>query len=388
MNHPAIDVARARLIFAACFLVLVCIAVAGLWPFHTPRNAVRWLGNENGLLFERHGAAISKNAFPLSRNATDAGFSLELVLTPGQVLHNGTILCFDSSSDPRAPFTLREYGDSFVIQRYVTGDQSNVTWSWFSVHDVFQGGRQVVVGITSNRNRTDIYVDGKLAGTEVGTGIDARELSGHLVLANSTVDDSWIGSISGLAIYGRDLSPLQIQTHFADWRSGVGPVLSREASPIAFYRFDERSGPVAHNVLSPQTDLSIPEKYFVLHPAFLRTPWEQYSHTHSAWARWGFWKDLAVNVFGFVPVGFVFYAYFCSVRSMERPALAAIVTGLLASFAVEVLQRLLPNRDSGMTDLITNTTGTALGVWLHRSSFVRHWWEETLRFASARLRRA
>jgi VanZ family protein len=40
------------------------------------------------------------------------------------------------------------------------------------------------------------------------------------------------------------------------------------------------------------------------------------------------------------------------------------------SFVVEVLQAYIPRRVSGMTDIITNTLGAALGAFLARSAVV------------------
>jgi glycopeptide antibiotics resistance protein len=84
-------------------------------------------------------------------------------------------------------------------------------------------------------------------------------------------------------------------------------------------------------------------------------------------ANWHYWQDIAVNIVGFIPLGFLVATYFSEVRTIKHPAATTIVVGLLISFTIESLQFFLPNRSSGSTDLITNTLGTAIGVMFYRS---------------------
>lgn len=376
---------QAKVISALCVFVLGSILVAGLWPFHISRNAVSWLKDENGLRFDGHGAVVSAGAFRPYRAPNDTRFTLELWLIPARTHGGGTFLAFDSSPDPRSPFKLSQFSDGLAVQRYSIDEQGKVHQFWFKVTHVFEAGQRVFVTITSNKNGTDLYLDGVLAGTSPDPGIASRELTGRLVLANSTYDDSWKGAIAGLAIYGRELTPAEVSSHFQHWSSSenpnekLNPNLSMVGEPvIALYRFDERAGNTIHNWVDPTTDLTIPARYFVLHRDFLRQ--DLYPQAPGTWTRWSSWADLAINIGGFILVGFAFTAYFSRVKPISRAALTVVTLGLLLSLAVEVSQSLLPNRDSGMADLITNTTGTALGVLLYRWRPLQSFWTRILEY--------
>jgi glycopeptide antibiotics resistance protein len=57
-------------------------------------------------------------------------------------------------------------------------------------------------------------------------------------------------------------------------------------------------------------------------------------------------------------------------RSRWRAILFTILSGAGLSFAIEVLQFYIPQRGSGITDIITNTLGAALGALLARPRIV------------------
>jgi VanZ like family/Concanavalin A-like lectin/glucanases superfamily len=235
----------------------------------------------------------------------------------------------------------------------------------------------VLVTITFSRTGTSVYADGALLRKFTDFRLSRQDLTGRLVVGNSpVVANNWSGRFRGLAIYDRELTADEVSRNFSEWTQSEQLDVVRNEGPAALYRFNEGSGDVIHDQVKSATDLIIPERFFVLHEQFLERPWDEYR------AGWHYGKNVGINIAGFIPLGFFFCAYFSSLRNSNGAVAKTIALGFTVSLTIEVLQAFLPTRDSGMTDLVTNTLGTALGVMVFRyNSFQRPWhrWDFALK---------
>jgi hypothetical protein len=360
-NHGT---AYKRMAGTVCLCVLAIILTAGLWPFHVPSNQVKWLESANGLEFGRHGSVVSFAAF---RGGDLAGASgtLEIWLEPSSSESSSTILSFDESAHPGEPFSLHQEGDALGIRRNNVDHEGISRTALFYVHGVFQERKPILVTIALGSREVLVYINGALK-IVFPHSVAWNDLTGRLVLANSpTANDSWSGKIFGLAIYRQQLTHSQIATDYASWIGKQTLVQAKEGSAAALYLFDEHGGAVVHNGLDPAKDLTIPKHYFILHPGFMRTPWREYHPT------WSYWQDVGVNIAGFVPFGLCVFAYLSLTRAIRYPGATTVAVGLFTSLTIELLQAFLPTRSSGLTDLITNTLGTAIGVMIFQRSIVQ-----------------
>jgi len=342
---------------ATCAFVLLGILVAGLWPFHAPKNQVSWLNQESGLSFGKYGSVVSAGTFKADASRTDSACSLEIWLAARRVRSSGAILAFYWPESGITPFALRQSLGDLVIQRPNQDRLPRPKKAKVYVNDVFSSQKQVLVAITSDQSGTTVYADGALVKTYPNFRFSGGDLTGRLIVGNYPVTtDDWSGQLRGLAIYDRELTADEVSRHFVSWTNGAGKGLAAAEGAVALYLFNEQTGNIVHNQIDSATDLFIPDRFFVLHEQFLERPWDEFRQD------WNYWKDVAINVAGFIPLGFSFFAYFLTVRKTKRPVLVTVVFGFVVSLTIEVLQSFLPTRDSGMTDLITNTLGTALGV--------------------------
>jgi VanZ family protein len=347
-----------------CGAVLVGILTAGLWPFHAPKNEVSWLSNGNGLHFGNHGVILSPHVLSLAGLKDGISCSLEIWLQPDHGDTGGAILVFYTLQNSVVTFSMHQSIDDLLL-RGVTAYRQRRAKSTLYIDHAFSKNKQILVTISSNGESAAVYVNGALVRTSPRFGLSSKDLIGQLIVGNHPLtDDGWQGQIKGLAIYNRELPAAEVSQHFDAWTGNRQAEIKKEG-PAALYLCNEGSGNVVHNQMNLGNDLQIPERYFVLHAAFLELPWDEFQPS------WSYCKDVLINIGGFIPLGFFFCAYFSSARRWERPMLTTIVLGGMVSFSIEVLQAFLPTRDSGTTDLFTNTLGTAIGAMLYGREWVQ-----------------
>lgn len=347
---------------ALCLLVLCGILLAGLLPFRGPRNGVAWLAGQNGVRLSGHSTLWSSGSFPAQVFGHGTACTIELWLQPGLPRDSSVILALSTSENPLL-LTLRQYRSMLILQTQSPGGRTPV--STIGTDGVFHQGTAVFVTITSGPQQTAMYADGSLARTFPQSRI-AGDCIGQIVLGTSpTVDYGWRGQLRGLALYGQELTPDEVRRHYETWTMEGHPELSDREHVFALYLFDERSGNVVHNGVAGGIDLFIPARYVLVHQIFLEPFWREYK------PRWSYVKDILINILGLIPLGFFFYGYWTSVRPIKHAALITTALGLAVSLTIEVSQSYIPSRDSGTTDLITNTLGTFLGVRLYGWSVAR-----------------
>jgi len=355
---------RSNLLLAICLLVLCGILAAGLWPFHAPKNEVTWLSGGNGLLFGKRGTIVSASQFKVGNSQGNNSCSLELWLEPTRVDSGGMILTFYR---PANTFAARQYrGGALVLERGSQSDLAKRAGTY--VGDVFKSSKPVFVAITSGEAGAATYINGTLFKNFPSFAFSRGDLTGQLIIGNAaSTTYTWPGQFKGLAIYDRELTAGEVSQHYAMSTANRQADLAKSGDVVAFYLFDEGSGNVVHSQVASAPDLLIPERFVIVHQWFLEPSWKEFRPV------WSYWKDVTINVAGFIPMGFFFYSYFSLVHKIEHPGLVTIALGFLVSLTIEVLQAFLPTRDSGTTDLITNTFGTALGVILYSRSARCNW---------------
>jgi hypothetical protein len=345
-------------------LALLCIAVSctilalGLWPFQAPRNGITWLEYRDGLRFGKYSTVMSSEPFQATDPQDNTGASLEIWLQPYRIWDSGTVLAFFRPA-ATSQFSLQQIQKDLALRTLTQDEGHHRTTATLRVDEVFRKPQPVFITITSGVKGAAIYIDGILAAANPRFPLAAKEFSGRVVLGDSPgQSDSWKGQLFGFAIYHRQLEATEVFHNYAAWKQTGRPEPALNAPNIALYLFNEHSGRVVRNKLQPGVDLYIPEKYRVAGKIVLEPFWTEFSMTRN------YWEAALKNIVGFVPFGISFYAYLSTIPK-ERTVLLTIAMGAALSCTIEILQGFLPTRDSGTTDIITNT----LGTWLGAASF-------------------
>ena len=347
-----------------CLLVVLSLLTAGLWPFNPfPKNQVSWLTDKNGLRFGDKAMIFTSGTFEVTGSNKQPFCSLEIWLQPAltDVRESVTILAFHTPDNP-LQFGLKQYRDGLAVRNY-RDEQRRLPTSRIGFEHAFRQAEPILLTITLGPNGNAAFLNGVLVKAFSQHSLSCKDFSGQLVIGNSPMsDNAWQGKLFGMAIYNQELTPEVVSRHYTMWTQGRVPEGVAKDGVRALYSFGERSGRIIHNSIGPGPDLCIPKTFRILHKRILAPPWEEFA------PRLSYVKDILINVAGFIPFGFFFCAYLVCNRQWNRAAVVTVVVGGIISITIEVLQAFIPSRASGVTDIITNTLGTSLGVVLWRAS--------------------
>ncbi len=342
-----------------CLAVVITILTLGLWPFHAPKNGVAWLQDRNGLRFGRAATVFGSNAVKVANSQNSGWASIEIWVQPARVWDFGTLLTLYRPETSRQ-FSLCQSLADFEL-RIENPLKHRLSTARLYVDDVFRSGSPVFITLSSTAHGLSVYTDGVLVQTARGFQFSAADFAGRIIIGDSPRQPrSWKGKLMGLAFYGQALTGQQVLEHYVRWNRAGRPEPMIADRTIALYLFDEHIGSVAHSQIGSGS-LYIPETYTVLDKVRLEPAWEEFEMSRS------YWSAVEKNIVGFIPFGFCFYGYWVIARPIRKPTLVTIVLGAAVSFTIEFLQSYLPTRASGMTDLVTNTLGTAVGILIYRA---------------------
>lgn len=278
-----------------------------------------------------------------------------MILRPETVEGAHTILGFYNRNNPW-PFKVRQYEDGLLVS-HNPGGVATKARTKFDVDHAFQEGKIAFLILTSGPNGTIVYLNGKRAQAFPKFTISQFDLAGQIIMGTSPSDyDPWPGELRGLAIYSKELTATEVVRHFLNWTDEDVSAVSDLNGAIALYSFKERSGNLIQSSIVSAPTLKVPDRFSIPHKAFLTPPWKDFEIS------WDYVEDVLRNIVGFVPLGFLLCTYWSMTRPPQRALLYTIIAGGLLSLTIEVLQFFIPQRNSGITDIITNTLGAALGA--------------------------
>jgi fluoride ion exporter CrcB/FEX len=352
---------RKLLISAALALVLLITLLAGLKPkgYHF-RNDIAWTRSNGGIGIGPIGIAYTRDSLQwMDKNSLDSGFAIELSVKADKFQTNGIaeILSFWDGTYPE-PLIIGQWRD-FVIVR-VRAINNKKRYLEFGADSIFEQKKSRLIQIVSARSKTVIYVDGIRTSDSIFTPIfpDAG-LRGRLILGNSaTAGEPWSGELHGLAIYQLALSPGEITLRFSQWGLMGRASLPPATNAAHFFQFKEGGGRVAHDCVATGFDLKIPKFFQIVKKKVLTGPWDDFTWSFSYLA------DVAVNLIGFMPIGFFMALFLFEVRAIRNWKKNLFLTGFICfciSLSIELIQVYIPTRDSQLSDLICNTLGGSIG---------------------------
>jgi len=358
------DINRKPLSFI-CWSIFTIIVVFGLWPFNlNPFNQVFWLKDEPGVRFS--GSAHLYTDGDLTGAFPDRSISLEMELRPAAEPNNRLPHILSLWDGRRQEvFLIGQWKDSPAIRVRTSRPDVPRGYRERGQGQVLIKNRKVFVTLTSSLEGTTLYEDGAMVKAFPGFRLleDGPAGPGVLVLGNSAIGKShWEGDLLGLALYSRALSDHEVRQNYSRWVRRDYASLKNDQGLIGLYPFTEGRGDIVRNLAGGAHSLLKPAVFHPLQKVILEWP------TKGQLKRWSFYQDVAVNILGFIPLGFFFALWLLRFTRLSYlpGGILTLVLGSGISLGIELTQVYLPSRNSQASDLVLNILGTLVGIVILR----------------------
>ncbi|MBN1981000.1 MAG: VanZ family protein [Chitinivibrionales bacterium] len=340
-------------------LILISMVYAGLKPkgFRL-RNDVSWLSQTNGITFGRTGIAYTDTPLNETYRIGDS-LTIDIALTAFQSTHrhHRTIFCI---LDRKKAILLQIYqwGKSVALRVHHPDGSSAYEVEW--PDDLELGSVELLTMVVSLQNGITLYRNGhKVRALKPSLPLPDTAEIGQLILGNSpTAQNPWRGELYMLSVHTTVLSDDEISNRYHQWNESKS--LAVLPQTVASYLFDERMGETAHDRSSKIGDVHIPNLFRILQKKILISAWDDFQLSRS------FASDSLINLFGFTPFGFFFFALLWNLDGfMKRHRWLLVLSfGGIISLTFELIQVFIPTRCSQSIDLLLNILGTLLGSLL------------------------
>ncbi|MCB2141156.1 VanZ family protein [bacterium] len=352
-----------NLVWLILFVAMVVVAIFfGLRPkAWFILNDVQWLPDERGIRFHGSGIAYVEDLRLDRRLSNPGSFTIEMIVSPERTARRGSspLLVLHDGADNRQ-LVILQYHQSLII---MNGDDYNHRQRRIRIvgRDVLSPAEKQHVVVTSGEQGTHLYVNGiRAAGRKnwrLSIPNQAKPL--QLVIGNNIhAKRGWTGSLHGLALSKEAISADLAMRRHDGWAAGKNFKYLKASDTLLSYTFEEKSDHAFFDKSGGNHPLKVPVHLKALQKTFLALPGKDFHLNQPVF------KDMLINVLGFIPIGMVFYVFLQRFFGSNGKfhLLAALALCVLLSISIEIAQAWIPNRSSSLSDWMLNTLGGWLGA--------------------------
>jgi VanZ family protein len=329
-------------------LVILCF-----WPFNFMQiNQIAW-NPDGGLMFTPPSTAYTDQ--PPAKLVGLRQWTIVLEFKTLPPLRVGRILSY-SGDEHNFNLSIDQFWDDIILRVRTGKDGRSRELGIAKVADP-ANERRVSLALEYDGQTISAYLDGRRKALQRIGLIDysSWDTSSPLILGSQpNGENGWYGVIYKLAVVGRTVRPDELEN------------IPTTIPVTLLYAFDERTGMATRDQSAVnRTSLSWPERFIPYARTILQSPrdyWPKYGRPSPS--------DIIANVLIYIPIGYLVAAWLCRRGGRWIGIAVPIFTGSGLSLIIEIVQAYLPSRYSSTVDVMTNTAGTIIGLYLLKSGWV------------------